>query len=57
MSNDPNKSKVPTTTEVSVNWNGLMRYLGWQGSVDELKRVELDQPKSAIEAKRAAAKR
>ena len=41
---DENKKDVPTTTEVTVNWNGLARFLGWERSVDELKRVALDAP-------------
>jgi len=44
---DANKKDVPTTTEVTVNWNGLARFLGWQRSVDELKRVELESPTEA----------
>ncbi len=40
------KKDVPTTTEVTVNWNGLARFLGWSRSVDELKRVELESPTS-----------
>lgn len=40
------KKDVPTTTEVTVNWNGLARFLGWNRSVDELKRVELESPSS-----------
>lgn len=41
---DKNKKDVPTITEVTVNWNGLARFLGWQRSVDELKRVDLEAP-------------
>ncbi|MGE0397105.1 MAG: hypothetical protein AB7T06_10330 [Kofleriaceae bacterium] len=41
---DETKKDVPTTTEVTVNWNGLARFLGWQRSVDELKRIELESP-------------
>ncbi|MFN0250094.1 MAG: hypothetical protein ACKV2T_24635 [Kofleriaceae bacterium] len=41
---DERKKDVPTTTEVTVNWNGLARFLGWNRSVDELKRVELESP-------------
>lgn len=42
------KKQVPTTTtEVTVNWNGLARFLGWNRSVDELKRVELESPTEA----------
>jgi hypothetical protein len=44
---DQNKKDVPTTTEVTVNWNGLARFLGWQRSVDELKRIELESPMDA----------
>lgn len=46
MSNE-RKKDVPTTTEVTVNWNGLARFLGWQRSVDELKRVQLESPTEA----------
>jgi hypothetical protein len=41
---DDAKKDVPTTTEVSVNWEGLKRFLNWRGSITELKKVELDQP-------------
>ncbi len=41
---DESKKDVPTTTEVTVNWNGLARFLGWRRSVDELKRIELESP-------------
>ena len=44
MSDDRNDKDRPTTAEVSVNWDGLVRFLGWQGTIPELKRVELDQP-------------
>jgi hypothetical protein len=44
MSDARDKKDVPTTTEVTVNWNGLKRFLGWQGSIHELKRVELESP-------------
>ena len=44
MSDNGNKKDTPTTTEVSVNWEGLKRFMGWQGSINELKKVELDQP-------------
>lgn len=27
-----------------MNWEGLKRFLGWQGSISELKQVELDHP-------------
>ena len=39
---DQSKKDVPTTAEVTVNWNGLARFLGWRRSVDELKRVQLE---------------
>lgn len=45
---DENKKDVPTTTEVTVNWNGLARFLGWRRSVDELKRVDLDAPNAPV---------
>ena len=38
------KPAAPTTTEVEVNWEGLKRFLGWQGSINDLKKIELDQP-------------
>ena len=54
MSENGKKKDTPTTTEVSVNWEGLKRFMGWQGSITELKRVELDQPIVTTETKRAA---
>jgi hypothetical protein len=53
MTDDGNK-KDPTTAEVSVNWEGLKRFLGWEGSIAELKRVELDRPDVPMLKKRAA---
>ena len=44
MSDNGKKHDAPTTTEVEVNWEGLKRFLGWQGSITDLKKVELDQP-------------
>ena len=44
MSDANGKKDAPSTTEVSVNWEGLKRFLGWEGSIDELKKLELDQP-------------
>jgi hypothetical protein len=26
---------------VSINWPALVRFLGWTGTIDELKRLEL----------------
>ena len=43
MSNRNRKQTLPNT-EVHTNWEGLAQFLGWNGSIDELKRVELDQP-------------
>ena len=43
MNGNGNKKDIPTTTEVSVNWEGLKRFLGWQGTTTELKKVELDR--------------
>ena len=42
MSENGSSKRGPTTTEVSVNWEGLKRFLGWHGSIDELKKTELD---------------
>lgn len=44
MSDDRSNKSSNGTGEVSVNWEGLKRFLGWQGSINELKRVELDRP-------------
>jgi len=41
---DSEKKDRSTTAEVSVNWEGLKRFLGWEGSINDLKKVELDQP-------------
>ncbi len=38
------QSKKDTTRQVLVNWNGLKTFLGWEGTVDELKRARLDLP-------------
>jgi hypothetical protein len=38
------QSKRDTARQVSVNWNGLKIFLGWEGTVDELKRARLDLP-------------
>lgn len=54
MSDNGNKKDVSTTAEVSVNWEGLKRFLGWQGSITELKRVQLDRPEVTAQPKRAA---
>lgn len=43
MTDNGNKKDAPTTAEVSVNWEGLKRFLGWQGSIADLKRVQLDR--------------
>lgn len=55
MTDNGNKKDAPTTAEVSVNWEGLKRFLGWQGSITELKRVELDRPEVATQPKQRAA--
>jgi hypothetical protein len=44
MSHNGNKKDTLTTAVVSVNWEGLKRFLGWEGSISELKQVELDRP-------------
>jgi hypothetical protein len=44
MSQSANRKDVPTVTEVSVNYVGLKRFLGWPGSITDLKKVELDSP-------------
>lgn len=49
-----NKKDTPTTTEVAVNWEGLKRFMGWQGSITDLKRVELDQDDVPTATKRSA---
>jgi len=54
MTDSSNKKDAPTTTEVSVNWEGLKRFLGWQGSINDLKQIELDRPVLATQTKRAA---
>jgi hypothetical protein len=51
---DNGKKVSPTTAEVSVNWEGLKRFLGWQGSITELKRVELDRAEALTQPKRAS---
>jgi hypothetical protein len=48
MSDNDKKKDAPTTTEVSVNWEGLKRFMGWQGSINELKKVQLDEPIAAL---------
>lgn len=57
MSEDSNKNDAPTTTEVSVNWEGLKRFLGWPGTIDELKKLELDHPVVAGEPERTASRK
>lgn len=32
---------APTTKAVSINWEGLKQYLGWEGTIEELKRRKL----------------
>jgi hypothetical protein len=54
MSDNGTKKDAPTTAEVSVNWEGLKRFLGWQGSIAELKRVQLDRPDIVTQRKRAS---
>lgn len=41
------QSKRDTAKQVSVNWTGLKTFLGWEGSVDDLKRAPLDPPAPA----------
>jgi hypothetical protein len=48
MTDNGNKKCVPTTTEVSVNWEGLKRFIGWQGTIAELKKIELDRPEVLV---------
>ena len=48
MSQNASKKDVPTVTEVSVNYVGLKRFLGWHGSISELKKVELDRPAAPV---------
>lgn len=36
-----NETKKPTTLIVEVNWEGLKRFLGWKGTIEDLKRLEL----------------
>jgi len=43
------QSKKDTTRQVSVNWNGLKTFLGWEGTVEELKRARLDPAVPAIQ--------
>jgi len=45
------KSDAPPATEVEVNWEGLKRFMGWEGSINDLKKVVLDQP--TVEARRS----
>lgn len=52
MTENGTKKDAPTTTEVTVNWEGLKRFLGWQGSIHELKKIELDHPVVAHQGKR-----
>ena len=54
---DVTKKLTPTTSEVSVNWEGLKRFLGWQGSLTDLKKVKLDRPESAAVAQGAVSNR
>lgn len=44
MTDERSKKPDVSSAEVSVNWRGLAQFLGWKGSIDELKRVELDRP-------------
>jgi len=48
---DDAKKDLPTTTEVSVNWEGLKRFLGWRGTTTELKKVELDRSGEPLPAR------
>ena len=57
MSDHTSKKDTPTTTEVSVNWDGLKRFLGWQGSIADLKKMRLDRPDSVAAPRRTAAGR
>jgi hypothetical protein len=54
MSAPRKKIEVPTVAEVSVNWSGLARFLGWEGSISDLKRVELDPPAPIVAENRRA---
>lgn len=54
MSDHGNNKGTPTTTEVAVNWEGLKRFMGWEGTITELKRVELDSDGAGTATKRAA---
>lgn len=51
MSDDSRKKDTPTTAEVLVNWEGLKRFLGWEGSISELKKVDLERPPSPKRAR------
>lgn len=42
MSQNAKLKTVPSVAEVSVNYAGLKRFLGWSGSISDLKKVELD---------------
>lgn len=54
MSDESTKS---TAKFVSVNWEGLKRFLGWQGSIADLKRLELDRGDGALATATAAKRR
>lgn len=43
MKDDDSNTKLPTTTVVTINWEGLKRFLNWQGSISELKKLELER--------------
>ena len=36
-----NEADKPTTKVVSINWEGLKRFLGWKGATEDLKRRKL----------------
>jgi hypothetical protein len=38
------QSKKDPARQIFVNWQGLKTFLGWTGTVEELKRVRLDLP-------------
>ena len=35
------KTNKPTAKIVLINWEGLKRFLGWKGTIEELKLVKL----------------
>ena len=47
IDDDAPASTPPTTAVVSINWEGLKRFLGWQGTTAELRQLELERPRAA----------